>query len=69
MLEIFSKRLKELRIMRNLTQKQLGEILGCATSSVSNWENGIREPDLECLKKFAKFFNVSSDYLLGLKDL
>lgn len=64
----FSERLKELRIEKNLTQSQLAAFLSVDQRSISNWEKGIREPDFKMLAVIAHFFEVSSDYLLGLED-
>ena len=50
------------------TQKQLAEKLNTTNSSVCDWECGRSEPDIATLKKIAKYFNVSTDYLLGLTD-
>ena len=61
---MFSIRLKELRQRRNLSQKELSEILKVSTGTVGNWEVGLREPDFQMLIKIADMFNVSCDYLL-----
>ena len=45
--------------------KQLADILGVAESTVSNWENENREPDINTLNKMAEYFNVSVDFLIG----
>jgi len=58
------KMLKQLRKQRGLTQSELGEIVGVAKSTLSLYETGTREPDIETLKKFADFFGVSIDTLL-----
>lgn len=62
------KRLTELRKEKKLTMKQIGLIFGAAESTVSNWENGNREPNIAMLIKIATFFNVSIDYLTGASD-
>lgn len=62
---MFAIRLKELRQNRNLSQKELAEILNVSTGTVGNWEVGLREPDFQTLTKIADIFNVSCDYLLG----
>ncbi len=64
----FGKKLKELRIEKNLSQRKLGEILSVCNQTVSFWESGNREPDLDAIIKIADFFDVSADYLLGRKD-
>lgn len=65
---IFGKRLKELRIERGFSQRALGEVFGVCNQTISFWESGSREPDLDCLVKISKFFEVSIDYLLDEKD-
>lgn len=64
----FSQRLKELRKERKLTQKQLAESLGIATSTIIKYERGEREPNIQNIKRFANYFNVTVDYLLGFDD-
>lgn len=64
----FGKKLKELRIEKNLSQRKLGEILSVCNQTVSFWGSGNREPDLDAIVKIADFFDVSADYLLGRKD-
>lgn len=64
----FQQRLKELRTSRGLSQKQLGEIIGATYSAVSFWETGINEPKASNVIKLAQYFEVTSDYLLGITD-
>lgn len=59
--------LKMLRDAKGLTQKQMSEILGVSKSNVSKYESNDVEPNIETLKRYATHFNVSTDYLLGLK--
>lgn len=63
-----SEKIKELRIAKNISQVELGRLLGVTKQSVSNWENNNILPSIEMLRKLAKFFSVSADYLLGLTD-
>lgn len=49
-------------------QKDLAQALGMKQRTISNWELGIREPDFATLEKIANYFNVTTDYLLGIKD-
>jgi len=58
-------RLETLRKERGLSQKQIADIFQISQQGYSNYENGKREPDYETLKKFANFFEVSVDYLVG----
>lgn len=60
----FSKRLKNLRKDRRLTQKQLGELLFVDDTSISKYENEKAMPENELLQRIADFFSVSVDYLL-----
>ncbi len=64
----FGKTLKELRNERNVTQKELAGLVGISATGYAGYEQGHREPDLKTLVSLAKFFDVSTDYLLGLKD-
>ena len=61
---LFGKRLKELRLESGLSQRTLGEILNVCNQTVSFWEIGSREPDLDMLVRIAEYFNVSIDSLL-----
>ncbi len=64
----FPERLKDLREEKGLNLKQLAKETGFAHSSVCRWEMGTQIPNIKTLVVFAKFFNVTTDYLLGLKD-
>ena len=68
-MSIFSKRIKELRKESNFTQQELAEKLELTNSTVSDWETGRSEPDLETLTKLSKLFSVTTDYLLGLSEI
>jgi repressor LexA len=62
------KRLSELRKAHNLSQKTLAENLKIAQNTLSQYETGKREPDLETLQAIASYFDVSVDYLLNEMD-
>ncbi|OAB46573.1 helix-turn-helix domain-containing protein [Paenibacillus antarcticus] len=62
------KKIAELRKKRNLKQSELAEEIGKSTSLVAMWETGNRDPDSKMVATLANFFNVTSDYLLGLND-
>ena len=68
-MEIFSKRLKELRESKNLTIVALAKEINVSDAAISRWENQLRIPNIVDLRKIAEFFNVSADYLIGLQDL
>ncbi len=59
------KVLRELRKSQGISMRDFGNIFGLAESTISLYETGKRQPDNETLLKFAKYFNVSTDYLLG----
>jgi len=65
MLKDSGKVIAELRAEKDITQKQLAEILNLSSSAISNYENGIHTPDLATLNKMADYFNVTLDYLSG----
>ncbi len=65
---IFSKRLRELREDKNLSMQELAVIINVSNAAISNWENEINEPKISYLVALAKYFGVSADYLLGLKE-
>ena len=65
---IFGIKLKELRVEKGYSQRKFGEILGFCNQTVSFWESGSREPDLDTLIKISEFFQVSVDFLLGKKE-
>ncbi|MDY2900592.1 MAG: helix-turn-helix transcriptional regulator [Candidatus Borkfalkiaceae bacterium] len=62
------KRLKELRVEKNLSQKALAEIIETNNSSVCDWECERTEPSLDTVIKLCEFFDVTADYLLGISD-
>lgn len=62
------QRIKYLRMQKNMTQEQLAEVIGISRSALSMYELNQREPDLNTIIKFADFFQVSTDYLLGRLD-
>lgn len=68
-MQIFlSKNLKELRLERGYTQKQIAELLKINSVTYLHYEKGQREPPLSLLADMAILFDVSVDYLLGIKD-
>ena len=65
---LLSQRLKELRAAKGLSQAALADILGRTQQAIGKWEVGRSEPDGATLLKLAAYFNVTTDYLLGLSD-
>ena len=60
----FGNRIRDLREDMDLNQTKLGKEVNMTQRKISYIENGTYEPSIS----FCKFFNVSADYLLGLKD-
>ena len=67
-LELFVFRVKKLRKARKLSQQGLAEVLGLTQTAIRGIESGLRGTTIEKLILLAQFFEVSTDYLLGLKD-
>lgn len=61
----FGERLRELRKSRGLQQSELGRLFELSPSAIGSYERGLREPAFKHLVGFAKFFGVSTDYILG----
>ncbi len=65
---IFGEKLKELRLEKNLNQRQLADLVKVGKASISDWETGKSEPVLSNAILLADFFDVSLDYLAGRKE-
>lgn len=61
-------RIRDLREDRDITQKEIAAYLHVKQNTYSQYENGQRQLPVECLIALAKFYSVSTDYLLGLTD-
>lgn len=61
----FGGRLKKIRKSHNMSQEDLGKLLGIGRTAIANWEAGFTEPSAENIKKIASIFKVTTDYLLG----
>ena len=60
MLQFDGEKLKTLRKKRNLTQTELGLLVGKKTSNISNYENGFSDPPADTLLNLMSFFQVSA---------
>lgn len=67
-MEKFVERLKYLRLEKGVSQAQLAIDTGLTISAISKWENGKRIPSALAIIILAKYFNVTTDYLLGVAD-
>lgn len=64
----FADIIKELRTDRGLSQQQLADELKISQSAIAKWELSKTEPVASMIVKLAKYFDVDSDFLLGLRD-
>lgn len=64
----FSERIKELRLEKKLSRKELASILFVSERLISYWENNKRECDFDMLLNISNYFKCSIDYLLGKSD-
>ena len=64
----FQARLTELRTFANLSREKLAKEIGVTKKAIEFWEKGINEPKLSYIIALAKFFGVTTDYLLCLED-
>lgn len=60
--------IRELREDRDLTQTQIAEVLGTTQQVYSRYEKGENEIPLRHIIALCKFYNISADYILGLKE-
>ena len=67
-MEITSERMFELRTSLNLTQAKLAKELGISQSAVNRYEHNESAVPDGVLLKYADFFDVSADYILGRTD-
>lgn len=66
-MESLGKRIKIMRIIQDLTQKQLADMLGVGSYIISNIEKGRTEPDIELIKQLCVVFDITADELLGIE--
>ncbi|MCL2575688.1 MAG: helix-turn-helix domain-containing protein [Defluviitaleaceae bacterium] len=62
----FGQRLIGFRTQKGLLQRELAEKTGIPSSTLSRYENGLNEPDVETIKKLAKVLEVTGNELLGI---
>ncbi len=66
---LFAKRLRELRQEKNLSQVDLGAMLGYGYTAISGYETGRNEPSFADFIRLCEVLDVSSDYILGISDI
>jgi transcriptional regulator with XRE-family HTH domain len=67
--KVLAKRLKEVRLKKNLTQEQVADMLGIEAATLSGYEREYRAPDANTLERLADIYGVSIDYLMGRDDI
>lgn len=66
---IFARRLSLLMKQNSVNQIQLANYLGISRQAISLYKKGAVEPSMENLQRICKYFNVSSDYMLGISNV
>jgi methanogenic corrinoid protein MtbC1 len=64
----FGTRLKSIRKLKRMTQKELAEMLNVTQSTIANYESNLRFPGESNLKEISDFLHISTDYLLGISE-
>ena len=64
----FNERLKALREDNDITQTELEKAVYVTQRNISFYETGANEPDIKTIIALARFFNVTTDYILGISD-
>ena len=67
-IEVIKMRIREIRQQKGMLQKELAAKLGIAANTLSQYETGNREPDIETTKKIAAALNVTLDELVGATE-
>lgn len=64
----YRKLIRDLREDHDLTQQQIADVLGTSQTMYARYERGASELPIRHLITLCKYYNVSSDYILGLSD-
>ena len=64
----YVKRIRDLREDHDKTQKEIAEVLGTSQTMYARYERGANELPIHHLLTLCRYYNVSADYILGLKD-
>lgn len=65
---LFGTRLKELREIQGISQMELARKTGLSQSAIAKWELNKTEPSASAIITLAKFFNETTDYILGVAN-
>lgn len=58
----------ECRTQRELTQTEVGKVVGKSKNAVASWEQGLSLPDVVTLYRLAKYYGKSIDYMCGMEN-
>ncbi len=64
----YNECIKNARLQKGLNQEETANLLGITRGCYAHYEQGIREPSIDTLKKLCDLFDVSADYLIGRSD-
>lgn len=64
----YIKRMRDLREDRDKTQREIAQVLGTSQTMYARYERGANELPIRHLVTLCRYYGVSADYLLGLKD-
>ena len=64
----FGKRLRQSRIAKNMTQRQLADLIGVKHNSISDWENDKNKPDPDTIELLCGVLDISPNYLLNATE-
>ena len=65
----FGTNLRNLRVSRHLTQQKIANDMGISQASVTAYENNIREPSFETVRRFAEYFHVAPSILMPFSEI
>lgn len=65
--ENFVNNIKRARKSANLTQQYVSDVLCISRTNITKYENGTLEPNIETIGQLAELYNVSTDWLFGIK--
>jgi len=67
---IMGERIRQLRLEKQLTQEELGKLVGVQRSAVQKWEKGhTQNLKRNVIERLSSFFGVSPSYLMGMNEL
>ena len=65
---MINERIRQLRLARKLSQIELANAINVTKQCISNWENAYIQPPVDMVMRLARYFDVTTDYLLGITN-